>query len=394
MKLLASLLQRVNTRYLYTALVLLLLSGFYTFKLGTLPDGLSATEKFSGSDPVGWRGIYDDPFYLPLTILRSVVFFLQPDHGIFLTRISNVPFGIVSIVAFFIVIKWWYGNRVAAYSTVLFATSAWSLHVSRFAGYEALYFMAFPVLLACHVALQRFRGNKRVFMLSLFIWLLLLYVPGLVWLILLSVYMQKRFIAEAINKLSIKQRLITIFGCILLTLLLLRHFLRPGAFLTWLGLPSEWGTPLHIVKEIVAVPVHLFIRGPQYPELWLGKAPILDIFCLTLAIIGFYFYATRLSAIRSKLLIGALIVGALFVALQGPVTISLLVPLLFVFVATGLAYLLKEWLQVFPNNPIARGLGLGLVMIAIATSAVYNTRAYFVAWPHATETKSTFRYHR
>jgi hypothetical protein len=72
----------------------------------------------------------------------------------------------------------------------------------------------------------------------------------------------------------------------------------------------------------------------------------------------------------------------------------LLIPLLYVFVATGIAYLLKEWLKVFPRNPVARNFGIGLLVIAIVTSVVYNVRAYYVAWPHAATTKAVFRYHR
>ena len=56
----------------------------------------------------------------------------------------------------------------------------------------------------------------------------------------------------------------------------------------------------------------------------------------------------------------ALSSGVVLVGLGGPVGLSILVPLLYVAVATGLAYLLHEWLKVFPNNPLARGFGIGL----------------------------------
>jgi hypothetical protein len=391
---LASLFRRAKPSHVYTGIALVLLTAFYTYRLGSLPDGLSRTEFFSSSDPVGWHGIYDDPFYLPLKLLRSALFFMQPDHGQLLTRLANVPFGILAIVCFYIVVRWWYGLRIANLSTILFAASAWSLHVTRFAGFETLYFAALPTLLLCHIALQRYKGNPFVAAATLGAWLCMLYVPGLIWFVVVSACIQRKYLVEAFQEMSVRLRLASAAFAIVMLPLLLRHFIRPGALLTWIGLPETWGTPLHIAKEIVAVPVHLFIRGPQYPEIWLGKAPILDIFCLALAIVGLYFFARRYDASRSRLLIGVLIFGILLIGLEGAVSISLLIPLLFVFAATGLAYLLKEWLKVFPSNPVPRTLGVGLIIVAVAMSVTYNTRAYFVAWPHAPATEATFRYHR
>jgi hypothetical protein len=86
--------------------------------------------------------------------------------------------------------------------------------------------------------------------------------------------------------------------------------------------------------------------------------------------------------------------GLLLVGLGGPVGLSLLVPLLYVWAAAGIAYLTREWLQVFPNNPLARSLGLGLIVLAVGLGCIYNLRAYFVAWPHNQTTRVTFQSRR
>jgi hypothetical protein len=44
-------------------------------KLGSLTGGLSAGEAHTATAAAGWHGIYHDPFYLPLKLARSVVFF-------------------------------------------------------------------------------------------------------------------------------------------------------------------------------------------------------------------------------------------------------------------------------------------------------------------------------
>jgi hypothetical protein len=140
--------------------------------------------------------------------------------------------------------------------------------------------------------------------------------------------------------------------------------------------------------------VNLFVSGPHQPALWLGRAPILDVFTLAMCIIGLYFYGLHPRASRTKLLGSLFLIGAVLVALAGPVGLSLLVPILYIIAATGITYLIKEWLKVFPLNPLARGLGLGLVALAVTLACAYNLRAYFVAWPHNDNTHAVFHYRR
>jgi len=123
-------------------------------------------------------------------------------------------------------------------------------------------------------------------------------------------------------------------------------------------------------------------------------APILDAFTLLAAALGIYFYAKHSKAWRSRTIVMMFAIGVILVALGGPVGLSLLVPLLYVTAAAGLAYILHDWLKVFPNNPLARGLGISLVALLVGLSCIYNLRAYYVAWPHNPDTKATFKYHR
>jgi hypothetical protein len=147
-------------------------------------------------------------------------------------------------------------------------------------------------------------------------------------------------------------------------------------------LPSHYASPLHIFKEFVGVFYHIFVQGPLEPNLWLGKSPILDILGVITALVGIYFYATHYKATRTHLLLAGLIIGAVLVALGGAVSLSMIIPIIYILIAAGVAYLLSQWLGVFPENPVARSLGYILISLAVAASVVYNLRAYFVAWPH------------
>jgi hypothetical protein len=369
--------------------------GLLLHKLGSLTGGLSSSELAAGAAPVGWHGVYHQPLYLPLKIIRSVVFVIFPNHGQTLSRLPNVAMGALTIISFAWLIRLWHGTRVAVMATLLFACSAWTLHVSRLASFDVLYLWIIPTLFLTHALLKKYNERTWVWYGSLLVWGLLLYVPGAIWLIIADLYVQRQLILNGWRRFTAwwQRGLYVLAGLIWLPLLII-DFTRPHNLITWLGLPGHLAGPAKLLKQLVGVPVHLFIRGPEYPQLWLGRAPVLDIFTLAICLLGIYFYVRHWHATRSRLLGGFYIAGVILVGLGGPVSLSLLVPLLYIAAATGLAYLLHEWLRVFPFNPLARGLGAALIITAIGLSCLYNLRAYFVAWPHTATTRSTFHYRR
>lgn len=370
-------------------------AGLLLYKLGSLTGGLSAGELVTAAAPVGWHGIYHQPLDLPVKLVRSVVFFLSPAHGQFLSRLPNAFFGGLAIISFTWLIRLWHGSRTAVLAGVLFAASAWVLHASRLTSSDVLYLWATPTLLLVHMLLQKHSKQPIVWYGSLLVWGLILYIPGLIWLVALEVYLQKGVLRNSWrNFKSFAQKAIYIFAGLIWLPLLIIDLIRPDNFVNWLGFPAHLASPLHLLKQFVAVPVHLFIRGPQYPDIWLARTPILDIFALVTCVLGIYFYATHGRATRSHLIGLFAGIGLILVGLGGPVGLSLLVPLLYILAAAGIAYLLREWLHVFPANPLARGLGLGLIILVVSLSCIYNLRAYFVAWPHNETTRATFQYHR
>jgi len=374
---------------------IVLLFGLLLYHLGSLTIGLSAVEQQTATTPLGWHGLYHHPFYLPLTFVRSIVFFLFAHHGQTLTRLPNILFGALSILAFAALIKLWHSTRTAFLATLLFATNAWVLHVSRLASYDVLYLWAMPVLLLIYMAMQKGYERPVVFYGSALLLGLLLYIPGLVWLVILEVFWLRSELLEGWKYFDrVWERILYGLSYIIWLPLLVWRLHNINNLRMWLGLPAHLATPFTLLKQLVAVGVHLFIRGPQYPQVWLGRTPMLDLFTLAVCLLGIYFYVTHLSTTRSRVLISWFVVGAVLVGLGGPVSLSLMVPLVYIAVATGIAYLLHRWLHVFPLNPLARGFGIGLIVVAVAVSSVYNLRAYFIAWPHNPTTQATFHYRR
>lgn len=365
------------------------------YRLGSLSGGLSGGEQHIADGIYGWHGLYRHPLYLPIDILRSIDFRLFPGHGQTLTRLPNAVFGALTISSFGVLLRAWYGGRTAVLTAILFACSAWTLHVSRLASNDVLYLWAVPTLLLVQLALQKLYDRWYVVYGALAAWLLMLYVPGVVWLVAASVLWSRNHWLQALVHLSKWwQRTLYVAVAVPFVALLAKGLTENGSFLRWLGLPQHFAPPLTLAKQFAAVPVHLFVRGPELPSIWLGKAPVLDVFTLAMVLIGAYFYAMHWRAGRSRLLFCCLVAGWILVGLGGPVGLSLLIPPLYLCAAAGIAYLLREWLKVFPRNPLARGFGITLVATAVVLSSGYNLRAYFVAWPHDPATRTTFSHHR
>ncbi|MEO8105240.1 MAG: hypothetical protein ABI602_02790 [Candidatus Saccharibacteria bacterium] len=370
--------------------------GLLTYRLGSLTGGLAAGELSVAGAPLGWQGLYHQPLYLPLKIVQSIIFFFIADHNQLITRLPNMLFGLLSVITFAGLIRSFHGNRTTLLTVTLFATSSWFLHVSRLASYDVLYLWAVPLLLLGYSLRQRYEQSALVFYGSALSVSLLLFVPGLVWLIVPMIILSRHDILDgwAAHRAWWQRLMYGLLGLLWLPLLL-PALVRSGAeFRLWLGLPAVFPALTTFGKQLGAVPIHLLIRGPAYPELWLGRLPILDVVTLAFVIAGGYFYARHWRAQRTRQLLLILIIGTILIGLGGPVGISLLIPVVFLSAAAGMNSLLKSWLRVFPHNPIARGLGIGLLSVAVAVSCTYNLRAYFVAWPHNVTTETVFHYRR
>jgi hypothetical protein len=362
------------------------------YRLGNIIGGVSHAEASVMKLPLGWHGLYKDPLNLPINVLRSIEMKYFSPLSQTLLRLPNVVFGILTIICFYALCYIWYGFRIAIMTSAMFAASAWTMHVSRYASYDVEYLFAITLFLLTTAILHKQPKNKYWYSVINFIWSILLFIPGMVWFIGYDIWRQRKEIKHGFREQnSLLAIPVYIASSIISFPLLLLNFTHsPPSVLSWLGIPAKFNPTLTMVKDFFGVFVHLFIRGPQNPALWVGKAPVLDIFALFCAAIGIYFYVTHLKASRTKLLFICFAIGVTLITLDGAVKLSILVPMVFLFIGAGLAYLLRQWLQVFPINPIARGVGYGLIIFAITLSCVYNLRAYYVAWPHNPISQSVF----
>ena len=220
----------------------------------------------------------------------------------------------------------------------------------------------------------------------------LIYVPGLVWFVVLGAIWQRKQIGTHLKDSKLSIPVIGIIGVILLVPLVVAISRQPSLFRTLIGLPTgQLANAYDIFRHILNVPVQLFLHGPANPVIWLGQLPLLDVLAIAMAVLGAYAYFRRRQLDRTKLLAAILLIGTVLIGLRGSVSMIILAPFIYILITAGIGYLLNEWLSVFPRNPLARTTGLALIFLVVALSSFYNLKQYFIAWPGAPATKKAFQ---
>jgi 4-amino-4-deoxy-L-arabinose transferase-like glycosyltransferase len=363
------------------------------FRLNTLlpGHGYSAREVDTQAISRSMTNILHHPVDAPYKVVARALIEILPNHLVVM-RITSVLFGLGTVVLFYYLVHHWHGRRIAILATILFGLSSWFLHAARLGTPDVMLFSAFA-LFACGVRLKDSTRPRYVTIAACILFALALYMPGMIWLVLAGVIWQAKTIWRQFSSTPI---LITIGAALLLLLLLapLAYgiYLNPDVVQPLLGLPAHFPTPLHVLQNLVLIPVHIFVRAGSQPELWLARTPLLTIFGVIMFVFGVFSYLRHRQLMRVKLFIGILVIGMILISFNGPVTLSLLVPFIYLIIAGGMAYFLGQWLAVFPRNPIARGVGTGAIAILVLLSCTLSLRHYFVAWPHAEPTQAVFTY--
>ncbi len=364
--------------------------GLFFFRLRALVPGFSAPEAAAIKASSSLDTILANPLNLPHKLLQLALQTFGKD-GIIAMRGVTALFGLLFGLLFYYVIRRWYSHRVAAITSILFVCSSWFLHIARLATPDIMMLsIMLPLGLGAWLPNQKAPIRAIVGITAVGVWLL--YIPGLVWLVLLGVFWQRKKLIKTI--FAVKPILPFMFaGLIILLLPLVIAIIRDTNVLwNWLGLPSS---SLNFITEIpqklIRIPSQLIWRGPKDPVIWLGRLPLLDFFIVTMCLLGAYNYSLDYKLDRARVLFGGIIFCCLLVTIGGFVSMIILLPLLYLLAAGGLAYVIAMWYKVFPNNPIAHGLASILIFSAMISSCYYNLSHYFVAWPQTPATRQAFK---
>jgi len=354
-------------------------------------DGLSDREFSFIESSSSAHALVADPRFAPLKLLEWATGFL-PDLTPQIMRLPSIVFAAMTLAALVYVLRRWYGPRTATFGFIVFVCSAWFLHVGRLATADVMYLWSIPALLVSHIILRNHNGSKLAFLSWIVISALLLYVPGLIWFVLLNAAWLWRDLAQTWQNFRLQTKILMVMAFLIILTPLgysLAIDFAPVRLLDLAGLPHDLPQPLDVLRHIGEGLAFISVYGQAPTDIWLNHLPLLDAMLSGAFLTGIYFYAQHWQASRTRLITSFIALGLILYGL-GVVPLSVVVVLLYLIVAAGIAYILYLWMSVFPRNPIARKFGMFVVIIAVGFSCLYNLRQYFVAWPHHPDTGSSF----
>lgn len=365
--------------------------GLFCYKIGTLLPGMSAVEQKLPPFKDSLQALWEQPLELPSTLAKLLVAAVLPTGGITASRLPSVALGLLLVGLMYWLFYKWYGQRLAFFGTILLITAPWLLHVSRLATNDILYPLAMATTLILFALWHQKERSVKLLYLYCVVLSLLLYIPGGIWLVGCLKLAERKNMLETIKANRVHGYIAVLISLILLVPLGHALIADWHLYRALLGLPAVWPQAIDYLEQFVNVWRYIFIGGYVQPAFNLGGLPIVNVFIDLAFLVGLYLYAQHPKARRTRFLLALWLVGTILAAFNGPVSIMILLPIVFTLAAGGIGYLLHLWLRVFPRNPIARSFGIFLVGLVISFAVLYNVRNYYIAWPNYQATRDTFQ---
>ncbi len=367
------------------------LLGLMFFRLGTLTPGLSRYEAASLAGTQNIADIGNNPVNAPFKLLEWVVHYFDQTSPLAVRSVS-VFLGLITAVLFFYLIKTWHTIRIAALGVVLFATSAWFLHIARQSTPDILLVLGVISILAYGSWLRITHRSNLALLAGALLFATAIYIPGMIWILVIAVVWQRKELWERFRLANWLIRILSLLICLLAAAALSWAIVRqPYIAKPILGLPVEGSFSIKdTLVNLVQLPVRIFYRGPDDPSFWLGRLSLLGTFATVAGLVGVYAYAFKIKLDRTKALLYLLIISIVLSAVSGQTSLPLLLPIMYILAISGVTLMLQQWLTVFPRNPLARSLGRGLITIIVILAAFFHINHYYVAWPNSPDTKAAF----
>lgn len=360
----------------------------YCFGSRSFLPNLSAAEQQIIEQSKSLQAILQNPLWLPYKLLTYIA--IKIGAAQVSIRFVSAFFTIITVYAFYSIASKWYSQRAAVLTTVLFALSSSTLTFSRIATPAVL---LYSWLLYCAVIVW-FKTTRCVRLAPFAVLIvsgLLLYVPGSPWfLVLLCLWFWRDIpkIFKHMNAVWISAGAVILLA---ITMPLLYAFVKdPMLIKSWLLLPPKIDIPQSL-RALKDVPAAFFYRSNMTGAYTLGRLPIFDAFSGTMLLLGVYAYRKKLRLERSIIYIFAFAISALLAALNSnQLYLIFCLPFMYLLIGEGLYFLLSEWRNVFPRNPIARFAGTLLMTIAVFGACSYHLNRYFLAWVNTPETRQIY----
>jgi len=372
-------------------IVILAVAGLLLYHLFTLLPYPSTAESLSKLAASNFHTIEANPLFLPYKLVQYL-FIVSGHDSLVYMRLVSVIFAAGAVALMYYVLKQWHTSRIALMGMFLFASSSWFLVYARTASPTIMYVSLIAVL-AYGAWARKTKRAAMALLLGAIIAASLMYIPGLIWFVIGAVIWQRQQISIYAKKAAKTLPLAVTLFVVLLVPLVIALAQHPELIKQLFGLPTTITShlPLDFVKNIVHSANRLLLHGPTDASGGVVGIALLDAFIIMMGLLGVYAYIFRRKLDRAKMLGGMLVIGTILACLGGPVNLLVIMPIIYIIAAAGIAFLLQQWLTVFPRNPLARSIGVVLIVLLVAVTSAYHIKRYFVVWPRTVETRQVFK---
>lgn len=372
-------------------LVVLAVAVLLLYRLLPLVPYPSAAESISKLAASNWHTIEANPLFLPYKLIQFI-FIISGHDSLVYMRLVSVIFAAGAVALMYYVLRQWHTSRIALMGMFLFVSSSWFLVYARTATPTIMYVSLIAVL-AYGAWARRTKRATVALLLGAIIAASLIYIPGLIWFVLGAAFWQRKQIGNYAKSAAKSVPFAALLFVVLLVPLVIALAQHPDLIKPLIGLPATISSrlPVEFFRNILHSGDQLLLHGPVDASAGVVGIALLDVFIITMALLGVYAYIFRRKLDRAKMLGAILIIGGVLVCLGGQVNLLVVMPIIYIVAAAGIAFLLQQWLTVFPRNPLARSIGVVLIVMLVAVTSLYHIKRYFIVWPRTVETHQIFK---
>lgn len=372
--------QRILRLTGYTAVATLLLLMF-TFRLGTLFSGVSASEVAAANASSSIQTVLSNASSFP----HKVLIYGLGELGWLTTytlRLMSVGFFGAAVVLFYLYSRRKFSARISIFGTLAFSTSSVLLAIGRNGGFlSSAVFSVLAVLYATELLAKPKGFTGKGWFCGTLIALALFSPAALIALALLLTWHAPKLVASVRVWPSTALLPVILLPLISVGIIAYSGYQTPSSLLTILGLPNQIPTISQIGTHAAQILQLPFFRSPTQSEYFLARTPVLDVFTAICLILGVAYYQTKTNPKRLAALAAVTVLLIGYFSLSDITTaLPVFLPAFYVSIAAGITLLLRQWLSIFPFNPFARTAGVVVITVVVAISGFYQLSRYFVAF--------------
>lgn len=335
------------------------------------------------------KDVVNTAYYLPAYGLGQAI-----DDNLTSARIVSAVYGILAAILLYALLKRWFSARTAIIGGALFITSAWVLAISHQAAPFVLLIFT-PLLIFW--ALTRYLHEKKASFWALLVLAMSLafavYVPYMFWptmavLFVVSLNKDSRKVKVNTNGILIS---VLAFGILIAPLIASLYF-NPEQLRELMGIPTQLPSISEYATRFIKQFTALFMFTDPLPEIFLFQKPLLNIFSVSMLVLGIYHFARNMPKRRSISIAVAIGIMLVLMPLQNNylIVMAAILPFIYILIPSGIHEIIHQWMEYFPRNPFARNAAVIVMVAVVGLSTVYNLQKFYVAWPNAPETKSSY----